>query len=476
MDQLAQELTGRPHVTLIGAQTIPNLLPAIQLRPRHAVMISTRDLEAGNGAAHPADCLRDCLHQLGITSERVDVESGFDVAGVRNAVREALQRHPDAIVNITGGTKLMMLAAGDAESPMLYLDTLHRAIHVFVGQQRAQFPLTARANLELTLAAHGWHVRDYRQFSEEDAEEARRLLETLPEWWAIRRQLASDIAPQTFSVENKSIRRFLNHLHESKAARVQYQQGFATLAFVDQRRAKFYAGDGWIAAFVAGELHNAGAEELATDLKVVLCVAEDAPKLEEEVDVAAIKGGRRPSRANRAQASSTTSSSTSGQTRRRSTADRSPGRRWWLCTRTKKAFRAAHIQRRMRRRRSTVRTRWRRTPGCSCTMTCASTRRRWPIFWGNRGCDALRSGAAPVWRKWAWLVGQGLEAEACTPCPFLASSLRCFNALHCGLAYCKHTAWGKPQRTSSWIQTPPAGSCHPPGVQKGESRGFAKAS
>lgn len=173
MDQLAQELTGRPHVTLIGAQTIPNLLPAIQLRPRHAVMISTRDLEAGNGAAHPADCLRDCLHQLGITSERVDVESGFDVAGVRNAVREALQRHLDAIVNITGGTKLMMLgagqAAGDAESPMLYLDTLHRAIHVFVGQQRAQFPLTARANLELTLAAHGWHVRDYRQFSEEDA-------------------------------------------------------------------------------------------------------------------------------------------------------------------------------------------------------------------------------------------------------------------------------------------------------------------
>lgn len=296
MDQLAQDLTGRPHIILIGAQTIPNLLPAIQLRPRHAVMISTLDLNVGDGAAHPADCLRDCLHQLGITSERVDVETGFDVAEVRKAVREALQRHPDAIVNITGGTKLMMLgagqAAGDAESPMLYLDTLHGAIHVFVGQRRAQFDLTASADLRLTLAAHGWRARDYRRFSEEDAKEARWLLETLPEWWAIRRRLKSDTTPQPFPVESKSMRRFFNHLHESKAARVQYQQEFAALTFVDNRRAKFYAGDGWIAAFVAGELHKAGAEEVVTDLKVVPRVAGDAPRLEEEVDVAAIKGGR----------------------------------------------------------------------------------------------------------------------------------------------------------------------------------------
>lgn len=122
-------------IQLISAQTMPNLLPMLRLRPAHLIHLATPKtveraghlLRAANAAGfHP--CVETILLSAmpGIP-EVYQVVKNLVLRGQDGSGSRAL---PAPVVNFTGGTKLMSIgafaAASELRTPSLYVDTDER--------------------------------------------------------------------------------------------------------------------------------------------------------------------------------------------------------------------------------------------------------------------------------------------------------------------------------------------------------------
>src|SRR5206468_1063131 len=117
-------------------QTMQNLLPLLALRPGTVVQVRSRD----ERFAQAAENLKKAVAAISKTPpfrelapEFFDVvidENSPSADRARSKVGEALSRWPGAVVNLTGGTKLMSigayLAADYQCEPILYCDTKER--------------------------------------------------------------------------------------------------------------------------------------------------------------------------------------------------------------------------------------------------------------------------------------------------------------------------------------------------------------
>ena len=112
------------HVLLVSAQAAPNLLPTLdpELRPREAVLVVSGKMKAR------ADDLERVLREAGVGTSRVAVDNEHDLQSLEKAFLEiAESRAAQRIaLNVTGGTKLMALAAqqiaGAADWDVFYVD------------------------------------------------------------------------------------------------------------------------------------------------------------------------------------------------------------------------------------------------------------------------------------------------------------------------------------------------------------------
>ncbi|MDM7321912.1 MAG: DUF1887 family CARF protein [Gammaproteobacteria bacterium] len=97
------------HVLLVSAQAAPNLLPALDpdLKPDEAVLIVTAKMKG------PATAIESVLRETGIRTSRVPLDNEHDYAAIEAALMKvAGEREGQRIaLNVTGGTKLMALAA-----------------------------------------------------------------------------------------------------------------------------------------------------------------------------------------------------------------------------------------------------------------------------------------------------------------------------------------------------------------------------
>jgi hypothetical protein len=113
-------------VCLISRQTMQNLLPILQYRPQQVFCLTTRE---GDGSRKH---LADILHTQQIALDAPLYVDAYVPESTTQACREIIARHgaDRLIANLTGGTKIMLLAAfrafAAAHVPCLYTDTPHR--------------------------------------------------------------------------------------------------------------------------------------------------------------------------------------------------------------------------------------------------------------------------------------------------------------------------------------------------------------
>lgn len=97
------------HVLLVSAQAAPNLLPTLDpnLRPDEAVLVVSGKMQ------RRADHLERVLREAGVRTSRVEVPNEQDLASLEDAflgiAGDRVNRR--GALNLTGGTKLMALAA-----------------------------------------------------------------------------------------------------------------------------------------------------------------------------------------------------------------------------------------------------------------------------------------------------------------------------------------------------------------------------
>jgi len=154
-------------IHLVSEQTMQNLLPLLALEPACAIQVR------GAGAASESSDKRLVMAtvQAGLKTQFVShvIDSPKPAMDqVSEAVRRVLKDHPNAVVNITGGTKLMSLgaylAATQAQVPILYCDTASRQF-IFVNGNRniRSFDDTVdQLNTCIVMAAHGFSPEDWK--------------------------------------------------------------------------------------------------------------------------------------------------------------------------------------------------------------------------------------------------------------------------------------------------------------------------
>lgn len=109
---------------LVSAQAAPNVLPVLDpaLKPGKAVLVVTRKMQS------QANALQVVLTEAGVKVECVSLPDEHDFSRMEEALMEVATRHEgaDIALNLTGGTKLMALAAQSvaeaAHWKMFYVD------------------------------------------------------------------------------------------------------------------------------------------------------------------------------------------------------------------------------------------------------------------------------------------------------------------------------------------------------------------
>lgn len=150
------------HVMLVSRQPSPNLIPALdpRLKPRAVVMLVTPDM------VQQGDWLRDVLQPAGIKVSQVTLPDPYDVPAMRDQVLNVVSdREAESLVlNATGGTKLMAIAAYEVFSsaglPVFYVHPDEDRLIWLYPYDKPTFTLANQIRLPVFLRAHGTTVVD----------------------------------------------------------------------------------------------------------------------------------------------------------------------------------------------------------------------------------------------------------------------------------------------------------------------------
>lgn len=146
------------QILLVSAQAAPNLLPALDptLKPQKAVLLVTQKM------ARQADALQLVLTESGVKTTRVALDDEHDFLNLEAALMEVAAEHDggDIALNLTGGTKLMALAAQSVASvagwKVFYVDVDTDEV-IWLGKGAApRQRLTAHLRLTHYLRGYGY--------------------------------------------------------------------------------------------------------------------------------------------------------------------------------------------------------------------------------------------------------------------------------------------------------------------------------
>ncbi len=212
-------------IHLVSEQTLQNLFPTLALQPARVLQIRSADPRFEDAPDRLAKAAR-LLQQNPVYGHfqpdfqpPVVLDSPSPgVAETRKAVAECLCRFPDAVVNYTGGTKLMSIGAWEAAVaagvPTPYCDTRERR---FVLDPPTAFPalprfdqLAATLTVGAVMAAHG--TQRHAWDSEPVNDDLLRFGQTAWRIWSS----AYDVLVQYASKLREHFRRKNNRLPQSR--------------------------------------------------------------------------------------------------------------------------------------------------------------------------------------------------------------------------------------------------------------------
>jgi hypothetical protein len=149
------------HVCLVSQQATPNLLPVLDdtWRPRRVVLATSPAMQAA------AASLQAVIKRKspGIETELLALPDAYDYDVLFEAFMNFLdaQGEREVALNVTGGTKLMAVAAQevfrDSSKPVIYVDVQTDEV-ILVGRAGRSKPLQARLKVRDLLESHGYAV------------------------------------------------------------------------------------------------------------------------------------------------------------------------------------------------------------------------------------------------------------------------------------------------------------------------------
>ena len=152
------------HFCLVSAQPVPNLIPALDpgLAPRRVVLLVSAGME------RKAQWLEEVLRARGKQVVRWAIDNAWDVAHIEQRVLEWLEGEMPLVavqgvaLNVTGGTKLMGIAAYEVfrayDLPVFYVHPERDEVIWLRPAAQPLQPLQDRIRLEPFLQAHGTSV------------------------------------------------------------------------------------------------------------------------------------------------------------------------------------------------------------------------------------------------------------------------------------------------------------------------------
>ncbi|GGY39102.1 hypothetical protein GCM10011297_10380 [Bacterioplanes sanyensis] len=151
------------HIVIASAQPLANIIPLLQYRPENVVILASDTMQ------EKAQCLSAALVTAGWNAAHIRVISSMPDHDYP-AITQFLQTHiaPNCEhplwVNITGGTKLMSLAAYEVFNPcaerILYANTVERRIEFLGSAAPRAEEMRDVLTLPLCLRAHGLTAQD----------------------------------------------------------------------------------------------------------------------------------------------------------------------------------------------------------------------------------------------------------------------------------------------------------------------------
>lgn len=289
------------HLCLVSAQATPNLLPLLDdhWRPRKVVLACSAPMREA------AQALRAVVQTKGsIQVELLDLPDAYDYAALSDAFLNFVVTHEGEAIalNVTGGTKLMAVAAQEvfraAGKPVFYVNAeSDEVLHIGAVTPGGQ-PLRAKLKVHEMLRAHGYTVttQEHPQISREWRDLTARLIDRVASAGPALGMLNA-LARQA---RDHQLRAELNDAqHDSRSlgdilalfadARLLRQQGH-TLVFADEQ-SRFFANGGWLEAHVYEALQSLRAQhdalsDVAMGVRVGFDPAHGKAADKNEVDVA----------------------------------------------------------------------------------------------------------------------------------------------------------------------------------------------
>lgn len=254
------------HLCLVSAQATPNLLPLLDAawRPNRVVLACSAQMRDA------AQSLRAVIQTKGggIVVDTLELPDAYDYAALTEVFLSFLAEHADENIalNVTGGTKLMAVAAQEVfrseRKPVFYVNVETDEVLV-IGEKSGSQPLQAKLKVHEMLRAHGYSVttQESPQITRDLRDLTARLIDHVSSsGWALGQfnalaraardnQLHSELKP--VQLDSRALSDIVALFEDAG----QLRQNGNTLVFKDES-ARFFANGGWLEAHVFEALQS----------------------------------------------------------------------------------------------------------------------------------------------------------------------------------------------------------------------------
>ena len=149
------------HVCLVSAQAAPNLLPILdsEFKPKKAIFLVSKTMK------QRAEYLAKTFEKLNVKVKLKNISDEFNFGLMEDEIFKLIEEYENESIalNVTGGTKLMSIAAENAFSalgkPIFYIDTDSNHI-LFISKNEEQkwlpnLEMKAKNKIDIYLSAYG---------------------------------------------------------------------------------------------------------------------------------------------------------------------------------------------------------------------------------------------------------------------------------------------------------------------------------
>jgi len=282
------------QILLVSGQAAPNLLAALDpaLKPKEAVLMVSQKMQAR------AEALETVLNEAGVKTARIPLEDEHDFAKLENALLEvASAREGQSIaLNVTGGTKLMALAAQSVAQaygwPVFYVDVDTDEV-IWLGKGSSRHKLNQQLRLTHYVRGYGFTLKNGVE-RPQPSQRHTDLLQTLImqvgsleqplsqlNWLGQKAEdkktLSIKLEPQ--QLDSRSLESLIRHFSDASVLRLEND----ILTFQNENERSFAKG-GWLEHYVYRTVSTATNDLGIRDKAANLLVA-DADNVENELDV-----------------------------------------------------------------------------------------------------------------------------------------------------------------------------------------------